>query len=75
MADVKNIVTLGVGAAPGNLIWFITSGLEGAAAVAVPSIIMVVPYQSYTMVVPYESRTTTVPFESRTMIVPANGAE
>ena len=29
MADVKNIITLGIGASPGNLIWFITSGLEG----------------------------------------------
>jgi hypothetical protein len=75
MADVKNIVTLGIGAAPGSLIWFITSGLEGAAAVAVPAIIMVVPYQSYTMSVPFESRTMVVPFESRTMTVPSNGAE
>ena len=28
MADVKNIITLGVGASPGKILWFITGGLE-----------------------------------------------
>lgn len=28
MADVKNIITLGIGASPGKLLWFITGGLE-----------------------------------------------
>jgi hypothetical protein len=28
MADVKNIITLGIGASPGSLTWFITTGLE-----------------------------------------------
>lgn len=32
MADVKNIITLGIGASPGSLMWFITSGLESSAA-------------------------------------------
>lgn len=27
MADVKNVVTLGIGASPGKLLWFITGGL------------------------------------------------
>lgn len=35
MADVKNIITLGIGAAPGKLTWFITTGLE-PAVVALP---------------------------------------
>ena len=32
MADVKNIITLGIGANPGSLVWFLTSGLEIAAS-------------------------------------------
>ena len=39
MADVKNIVTLGIGAAPGKLLWFITGGLETAAAAVVTGIV------------------------------------
>lgn len=27
MANVKNIITLGIGAAPGNIKWFVTTGL------------------------------------------------
>lgn len=33
--DAKNIVTLGIGAAPGGLVWFLTGGLEAGAAVVV----------------------------------------
>lgn len=31
MADVSNIVTLGIGATPGGRIWYLTSGLESGA--------------------------------------------
>ena len=34
MADVKNIITLGIGANPGSLLWFMTSGLESGAVTA-----------------------------------------
>lgn len=37
MADRKNIVTLGLGASPGKLLWFLTSGLEAAAVAATPT--------------------------------------
>jgi hypothetical protein len=30
MADVKNVITGGIGAAPGGLVWFFTGGLESA---------------------------------------------
>lgn len=77
MADVKNVITLGIGAAPGGLVWFITGGLEAGSAVAVvtPTVMMTVPYASYTMTVPYESRTMTVPYEDHTITVPALGGE
>jgi len=32
MADVKNIITLGIGSSPGKIMWFITMGLETEAA-------------------------------------------
>jgi len=32
MADVKNVITLGIGAAPGNIKWFITVGLDTSPA-------------------------------------------
>jgi hypothetical protein len=32
--DIRNIITLGIGAAPGGLLWFFTSGLESAAVIA-----------------------------------------
>ena len=35
MADVKNIITLGIGANPGSLLWFMTSGLESGAVAEV----------------------------------------
>jgi hypothetical protein len=37
VTDRKNIVTLGIGASPGKLMWFLTSGLETGAAVAAPT--------------------------------------
>jgi hypothetical protein len=70
MADVKNIVTLGIGAAPGGLVWFLTGGLESGEEAVGPSIVMTVPYHSHTMTVPYQERTMTVPVRSRTMTVP-----
>ena len=33
MADVKNIITGGIGASPGGLLWFFTYGLESGAVV------------------------------------------
>lgn len=35
MTDRKNIITLGIGAGPGKVLWFITGGLEGGAEVVV----------------------------------------
>ena len=63
MADVKNVVTLGIGASPGGLVWFITTGLESGAVVATPGTPVI-------LTVPYENRTLDVPQESRTLIVP-----
>lgn len=38
MADVKNIITMGIGASPGAIIWFFTGGLEvGSSWVQFPS--------------------------------------
>lgn len=37
MADVKNIITLGIGAAPGALTWFITTGLGVGAQITYTS--------------------------------------
>ena len=34
MADVKNIITLGIGASPGSLLWVMTSGLESGVVAA-----------------------------------------
>jgi hypothetical protein len=70
MADVKNIVTLGIGAAPGGLVWFFTGGLESGVEVIGPSIVMTVPYHSHTMSVLTGSHTISVPVQSRTMSVP-----
>jgi hypothetical protein len=72
VADVQNIITLGIGSAPGKLLWFLTGGLEGAAAApyAGPGIVMVAPYETRTMTAPFETRTMTAPAESRTMTVP-----
>ena len=39
MADVKNIITLGIGASPGKIMWFITVGLEPAAEEALTGIV------------------------------------
>jgi hypothetical protein len=63
VADVQNIITLGIGSAPGKLLWFLTSGLESAAAApyAGPGIVMVAPLETRTMTAPLESRTMTVP--------------
>lgn len=38
MTDVKNIITLGIGASPGGLIWFMTSGLESYIVPYVPNV-------------------------------------
>jgi hypothetical protein len=72
VADVQNIITLGIGSAPGKLLWFFTGGLEGAAAApyAGPAIVMTAPLESRTMIAPLETRTMTAPDESRTMTVP-----
>ena len=32
MTDRKNIITFGIGAGPGKVLWFITGGLEAGAA-------------------------------------------
>jgi hypothetical protein len=69
--DVRNIVTLGIGAAPGGLVWFFTSGLESLASVYTgPGIVMTAPLETRTMTAPLETRTMTAPLESRTMTVP-----
>lgn len=39
MADAKNVITLGIGAAPGKLLWFFTSGLESAAVSAATGLV------------------------------------
>jgi hypothetical protein len=33
---VKNIITQGIGANPGGLLWFMTGGLEAGEAITVP---------------------------------------
>lgn len=65
MADVKNIVTLGIGAAPGGLIWFFTGGLESGAAV--PPFVDAV----YIITVPAQDRRVTVMAQDRAIIVAA----
>ena len=55
MADVKNIVTLGIGASPGKVTWFITTGLEPDAEIALDSAYAIdvhAALQDLTVVVP-----------------------
>jgi hypothetical protein len=70
VADVKNVITLGIGADPGGLLWFMTTGLGEASPATSPAIVMVVPFMSRTMTVPYREHTMTVPYRSRTITVP-----
>lgn len=71
MADVKNIVTLGIGAAPGGLVWFLTGGLEAGVVVAAP-IILTVPYENRTLAVAREVREIDVPYENYMLTVAAD---
>lgn len=66
MADVQNVITLGIGSAPGNIRYFIMTGLD--ISVAVPA----VTPANRTYVVPAENRTYVVPAEDRTYVVPGN---
>jgi hypothetical protein len=74
MADSKNIITLGIGAAPGGLIWFFTGGLE--SGVPVPPFVdavyvITVPAQDRSVIVAAQDRAVTVAAQDRSITVPA----
>jgi hypothetical protein len=62
--DVRNVITGGIGAAPGGLVWFLTGGLEAGEAV-----IVVTPV-ARTIRVPRGDRAMNVSQGSRVVIVP-----
>lgn len=62
MANVKNLITLGIGCNPGGLLWFITSGLGSAEA------IILVPSERRTLNIGADDRTITVTADSRTLV-------
>jgi hypothetical protein len=70
MADVKNIITLGIGASPGYIRHFVLVGLDTGVFPAAPlSRTFVVSQETRTLPIEQESRTLVVQSESRVLAV------
>ena len=72
MADSKNVITLGIGSAPGNIRYFVLMGLDVNPSTVgpVPSIrTYAVDSETRVMTVNSESRVLAVPSESRVVAV------
>jgi len=64
--DAKNIITLGIGATPGNIRFFVLVGLDTSPPSAPSHRTCVVPEESRTFKPEEDNRTWTLPSESRT---------
>lgn len=73
MADVKNIITLGIGASPGSLLWFFTSGLESSdlGPIVMPNNAAFVEFRDKRAVVPFRDKRAAVPFRDKRAVVVA----
>jgi hypothetical protein len=69
MADVKNIITLGIGAAPGGIEWFVLTGLSPALTPAPADRTYPISSESRTLAVDQETRVLAIEQETRVLAV------